>query len=68
MSLEGGQPTDRAVSFNDFIGAGEERGRASVAMSRRDDDLPINVDAQEIIGTPEAAVHAAVSLELLPRQ
>jgi hypothetical protein len=37
-------------------------------MSRRDDDLPISVDAQEIIGAPEAAVHAAVSLELLPRQ
>jgi hypothetical protein len=44
------------------------RGRALVSMSRRDDDLPISVDAQEIIGAAEAAVHAAVSLELLPRQ
>jgi hypothetical protein len=39
-----------------------------VAMSRRDHDPPIGVDAKEVIGAPEAAVHAAVSLELLPRQ
>ena len=37
-------------------------------MSRRDDDLPISVDAQEIIRAPETAVHASVSLELLPSQ